>query len=59
LLVRGLGARSLSGTEINLQLARELGDDFLEEGAFVHHDRTGKLVAQIDPYWNYESHVRI
>src|ERR1035437_4512020 len=36
LLVRGLGARGVCGAEINLQFFRESGDDFFDEGAFVH-----------------------
>jgi len=32
----GLGARRLRYAEINFQFARKLGDDFFEEGVFVH-----------------------
>ena len=37
-LVRGLGAGELRGAEVNFQLARELGGDFLDEGAFVQSE---------------------
>ena len=35
-LVRGLGAREFCGAEINFQLVRQAGDDFFDDGAFVH-----------------------
>ena len=37
LFVRGFGARGVRGTEINLQFFREPGDDFVDEGVFVHY----------------------
>ena len=36
LLVRGFGARGVRGAEINCQFVRQPGDDFPDEGAFVH-----------------------
>ena len=39
--MRGLGAGELRGAEINLQFLREPGDDFLDDGAFVHQGKRG------------------